>query len=192
MAKATHTGTCQCCGSTQKLPNGKLSKHGYTVQHGWFEGTCMGSGHLPFEQSKDLVEQFIAAALKKKGQLLAEIVETRASTDSDLVWVQLYRPSTWGMKGGYFWTKRKLAAGRSKFHYSFERTESDKEHKIRACELSLDYAMDNPTLEDAVRKANESHIKSVLLPAVRQCESYIRWQQDRLENWQPAELTPIK
>ena len=121
----------------------------------------MGSGHLPFEQSKDLVEQFI------------EIIEK-------LVCGQVV-----------FWTKRKLVAGRSKFHYTFERTDSDKEFKIRTAELQLDYGMKNPTLEDAVRKANETHIKVVLEPAVRQCDSYVSWQRERIQNWQPTELTPI-
>ena len=191
MAKATHIGTCQCCGSTQKLPNGVLSKHGYTVEHGWFNGVCPGAGHAPFEQSKDLVEQFIAAALEKKAQLLAEIDETRASTDSDLVWVQLYRASTWGRKGGYFWTKRKLVPGRNEYHYSFERTEEDVKAKIGTHDISVDYGMKNPTIEDAVRKANETHVKSVLIPAVRQCDSYVKWQRERLENWAPAELKEV-
>ena len=55
--KATQIGTCQICGSVQKLPNGRLAKHGYTVEYGWgFNGVCNGSEKLPFEISKEYAE----------------------------------------------------------------------------------------------------------------------------------------
>ena len=62
MMKATHSGHCQACGRLQKLPDGKLAKHGYTIAHGFFSGTCVGSHHLPFEVSCDLLPRFIEAA----------------------------------------------------------------------------------------------------------------------------------
>ena len=54
--KATHYGTCQLCGSLQKLPSGVLAIHGYQVAWNQFHGTCHGTGQLPFEQSKDAAE----------------------------------------------------------------------------------------------------------------------------------------
>jgi len=57
--KATHYGTCQLCGSSQKLPSGVLALHGYQIHWHQFEGTCSGSGQLPFEQSKDVAEEQI-------------------------------------------------------------------------------------------------------------------------------------
>jgi hypothetical protein len=61
--KATQIGTCQICGSTQKLPSGRLAKHGYTVEYGWgFNGVCNGSGRLPFEISKDYAESALASS----------------------------------------------------------------------------------------------------------------------------------
>jgi hypothetical protein len=57
--KATHYGTCQLCGSLQKLPDGVLATHGYQIHWNQFHGTCRGTGNLPFEQSKDLAEQQI-------------------------------------------------------------------------------------------------------------------------------------
>ena len=65
--KATHYGTCQLCGSLQKLPNGVLAIHGYQVAWSQFHGTCHGTGQLPFEQSKDAAE----AQLKRSEQYLA-------------------------------------------------------------------------------------------------------------------------
>lgn len=47
----THRGTCQSCGRLQASDNAMsvLAKHGYTVEGGYFLGTCMGSGYLPLE-----------------------------------------------------------------------------------------------------------------------------------------------
>jgi len=62
--KATHYGTCQLCGSLQKLPNGVLANHGYQVDWHQFHGICHGAGHPPFEQSKDFaVDQLRRAEL---------------------------------------------------------------------------------------------------------------------------------
>lgn len=58
--KATHFGTCQLCGSFQKLPGGVLADHGYNLNWGSFVGTCRGSRRAPFEQSKAYVEAEIA------------------------------------------------------------------------------------------------------------------------------------
>jgi hypothetical protein len=58
--KSTHYGTCQFCGSLQKLPDGVLAYHGYEVTWHQFVGGCQGSGRLPFEQNKDYAEQCLA------------------------------------------------------------------------------------------------------------------------------------
>jgi len=51
MTKATHNGTCQACGRSQAVTaRGTLAKHGYTVDYGYFSGTCSGSGKKPLEQ----------------------------------------------------------------------------------------------------------------------------------------------
>jgi hypothetical protein len=61
--KATHIGTCQLCGCTQMLPNGRLAKHGYQVHSGWgFVGTCRGSHEVPFEQSCEYTKEITADA----------------------------------------------------------------------------------------------------------------------------------
>ena len=50
MTKHTHRATCQACGRVQALrADGNLAKHGYTVDYGWFNGTCMGSDNKPVE-----------------------------------------------------------------------------------------------------------------------------------------------
>lgn len=70
--KATQIGTCQICGSAQKLPNGRLAKHGYTVEYGWgFNGVCNGSGKLPFEISKEYAEETLSCAKTRLENLIA-------------------------------------------------------------------------------------------------------------------------
>jgi len=74
--KATQIGTCQICGSTQKLPSGRLAKHGYTVEYGWgFNGVCNGSGRLPFEISKEYAEETLACTKARLDNLVAPAVE---------------------------------------------------------------------------------------------------------------------
>lgn len=57
--KATHTGTCQSCGRRQKLPGGRLSKHGYTVDWGYFNGICSGAEHKPLEEDRTILDRTV-------------------------------------------------------------------------------------------------------------------------------------
>jgi hypothetical protein len=77
--KATHYGTCQLCGSLQKLPNGVLANHGYQVTWHEFVGICHGSHHAPFELSKELAEE----ELRRCEQLLATHPELPAPLHAD-------------------------------------------------------------------------------------------------------------
>ena len=77
---ATHIGECQVCGRIQKLPKGQLSKHGYTKQWGFFNGTCWGAEHLPFEQSIDLIEGAIKQANEQCAKLAVESESLKAGT----------------------------------------------------------------------------------------------------------------
>lgn len=66
-------GHCPCCGREQAvLSNGRMSKHGYTVENGWFQGVCTGDSHQPMEVDASttlaLVERIVSevAELKQK------------------------------------------------------------------------------------------------------------------------------
>ena len=65
MKQATHNGTCQICGSLQALPGGVLSKHGYTVEHGWFEGVCPGAKHAPLELDRAFADEVASSLLRQ-------------------------------------------------------------------------------------------------------------------------------
>jgi hypothetical protein len=61
MSKHTHRGHCQVCGAQQAVDNktGKLAKHGYTVESGWFTGECPGSHNLPLEHDHTMTDNII-------------------------------------------------------------------------------------------------------------------------------------
>ena len=51
----THTGTCQLCGREHAIhvKTGEIAKHGYTVDYGFFSGTCRGAGYQPLQISRE-------------------------------------------------------------------------------------------------------------------------------------------
>ena len=100
--KATQIGTCQICGSAQKLPNGRLAKHGYTVEYGWgFNGVCNGSGRLPFEISKEYAEETLSCSktrlenLVPPSEKLEYIVEWRSINSPSLTEAQRTLKKQW-------------------------------------------------------------------------------------------------
>lgn len=103
--RATHSGTCQLCGRLQKLPNGLMAKHGYTVQWGFFEGTCPGSDAQPFELSKDLIAERIEWAARRASSLHRDAED--AEEHRDMVWVHEHVPAKFHggrrLSGYAFW-----------------------------------------------------------------------------------------
>ena len=85
MRKATHKGKCQICGRFQKLPNGKLAKHGYTVDPGgplgdMFLAICPGSNQLPLEQSCDQIAAHIESLRKDISVMQSKVDCVHAGT----------------------------------------------------------------------------------------------------------------
>jgi len=165
MAKATHYGICQACGAEQKLPNGTLSNHGYTVSWGFFEGVCPGSKKLPFELSCALVEQFINNAKRTIETFREEIVQYQENTSTKTMYLNIRR-----------WHKAEVVDGKVLF--------LDK--SVPASRLCL-YGTD----EQITKKLDEKRIKW-LERQIKAVEEYIQWQEDRIANWEEKELTPIK
>lgn len=57
------------------MADGKLAKHGYTVDYGFFNGICRGAGNLPLEIEKTLTEATMTWLLEK----VAPAAEKRAA-----------------------------------------------------------------------------------------------------------------
>lgn len=91
MAKATHNGTCQVCGNVQAVKaSGKLAKHGYTTEYGFFNGTCQGSDKAPLENSTDCLDKTV-------GELNNEAIRIRGLEASSIekVLLRMPRASVW-------------------------------------------------------------------------------------------------
>lgn len=53
-------GNCPYCGNEQAvLKNGKMSKHGYTVKFGWFNGVCRGENHKPMQIQREVTDGLV-------------------------------------------------------------------------------------------------------------------------------------
>ena len=183
--KATHTGHCQICGSGQKLPGGRLAKHGYTVKWGFFSGVCNGSHELPFEQDKSLIEGQIDWAMDKAATLRATAVQDRQNNNPEDVWYNAYF-NDYG-KGGsrYQWIKTKVYADpQIPARTVYDHPGDSRPAGPRQVGLYGELA-------DVASKMNGLHA-AYLEKQAAELDQYVAWQRERIANWTPAPLTPVK
>lgn len=200
MAKAIHSGTCQICGNFQKLPNGLLSTHGYTVQWGFFSGTCKGSKGLPFEQSTDLIEMMIDDCKTEIANLNTEIGRLRQYV-GDEGWIHQYYSygeAGYGRRSGHRWERRKLTEtieidiGPDKLtHYSYSYDREHNPEKQRKFDHTPNFRGYPKSMAEAVKDLNEQYIQASIERRIEELNRYIAWQAKRIADWKPAELTPI-
>jgi hypothetical protein len=82
MSKATNNGTCQVCGRVQAaIGDATMAKHGYTVQWGFFSGTCAGSDRAPIEHSHNYTDRTIGELTKRAAQIDAMTIYDIKSVD---------------------------------------------------------------------------------------------------------------
>jgi len=67
-------GNCQCCSRQQAVVKGKMSKHGYTVDHGWFNGVCLGNNHSPMQVDRSVTD-IIIKTVREEVVVLNKTVE---------------------------------------------------------------------------------------------------------------------
>ena len=70
MSKIQFRGHCQLCGRIQATNARGMAKHGYTIENGWFSGTCGGSHNEPLEKDRSLLDSVIV-------QIRADIVRLK-------------------------------------------------------------------------------------------------------------------
>lgn len=187
--KATHLGQCQCCGRTQKLPDDKLSKHGYTVDFGYFSGICRGSGYLPFESSCDQVERYIREAEEVLTRFKMDIALWSApSLELGKVWFHEYDRR----RGMYRWryvdiTCAEHTTGTGSFSW-LTFTYVDHEGKTQRFPEYGTYS----SVADFVNARNLDYVKRELQPRAASIERYIDWQVRRVQEWKSVPLTPVR
>lgn len=194
MKKATHTGTCQICGATQKLPGGVLSKHGYTTRFNFFEGVCRGADHKPFELSIDLIEAAIDGALAKAADLEAQAAEYIEESSPYGLWHFHYVRGTNRSNTGYQWLRhdvsfeeRTFAGGGTYLNAYWDTGERRRSEVPAPRGISLREAVP----ADYIRAARQPWHDHLVKQAAG-LRAYAEWQRGRIEGWQPSELTEIK
>jgi hypothetical protein len=70
-------GNCQCCGRQQAV-NGRMAKHGYTVDGGWFNGVCTGANHKPMQEDRTVTDKIVSDIRTQVATLLKEVEELKA------------------------------------------------------------------------------------------------------------------
>lgn len=177
--QATHRGTCQLCAHDQKLPGNRLSLHGYTVQWGFFSGTCPGSRGMPYELSCDLIAEAIASqkvAIKSQRKFAAE---QRALTAE--VWVTERRYDARGYNAPAL--VRKIAADQIAFKYHGV-VWMGYNGKQQSTSVKADSAID-AIIEMNGRRAD------AILAEVAQRQTYVEWLTKRQASWALKPLTEI-
>jgi len=72
----THKGTCQICGRTQAVKkDGTIAKHGYTVEYGFFDGTCAGSGQKPLQQDRRFLDSLVSSWAEQGNRIKATTID---------------------------------------------------------------------------------------------------------------------
>jgi len=73
-------GNCQCCGNDQAVVSGYASKHGYTVNNGWFNGVCSGQNYEPIQVSRVQADRVVESVRLSVAQLEKELAAVEAGT----------------------------------------------------------------------------------------------------------------
>jgi hypothetical protein len=66
-------GNCQCCGNDQAVVRGYASKHGYTVNNGWFNGVCSGQHYEPVQVSRVQADRIVESVRESVAALRVEL-----------------------------------------------------------------------------------------------------------------------
>lgn len=196
--KATHKGTCQVCGCIQKLPGGVLSKHGYTVKWGFFEGVRTGSGHLPFEQDTSLIKTAIASARLRDIQIANTQDKLRqpvAEGESKGWYNVYYSARVRGQFSGYSWRQVEVTVDEIKYsdgsgsYLRFTRALAEGERECGG--VHHRQWTTQATLADALLSMNSSYADSMNTTR-KQIADYIQWQTKRVTDWKPQPLQLLK
>ena len=191
MTKATHEGTCQICGSTQKLPSGVLSKHGYTVNWGFFSGVCNGEGHAPFEKSTDAIEGMIKSVKASLSHARERRQARLANTETVMATLRLRVNGTTHHKTVEL-NADQLTVNRYGSGLTSSYTEDDYLGTFKDASIPASSFYEASDKVDMILAANEFHVRRVMDVEIAQMEKYIDWQEERVANWVEQDLTPVE
>lgn len=73
-------GNCQLCGRDQAVNSNRMAQHGYTVDHGYFNGVCHGHKHAPLQVERSFADKVIADVAADAVRMAARIGELQAGS----------------------------------------------------------------------------------------------------------------
>ena len=183
--KATHKGECQVCGSTQKLPDGQLSLHGYTTRWGFFSGTCSGARELPWELDSSLVADAVLSAQAQRDSMAKRVAELKADRNPAKVRVQWYSRDDYKYKTAWVDTDT-IVEGDMGYWVAPITAPWGTEAIAR-----VGQNMYESTAIEAAYKANVQHADLIEQREITSVDRYIEWQTVRLAKWTVKPLRPV-
>lgn len=85
-------GTCQVCFRIQKLPNGRLSLHGYERPgDGFLYGDCIGSHELPYEESCEITKVVLKSTENHFNSLELQLSKLKNREITEFPWTYVVK-----------------------------------------------------------------------------------------------------
>lgn len=141
-------GICQCCGRQQAVVSGSMSKHGYEVKEGWFQGVCSGEHFAPMQKSRAQADTIVrevreeCVVLRKKADLVrAGGLKPREAKSGRRVKVEKAR-------GGYPWEEEMVPFEQAPSWHQKEAIESMAWRLQRRAEIGESFASGLEKLAD--------------------------------------------
>ena len=192
---ATHSGECQGCGRQQKLPDGKLSLHGYEVQWNQFSGTCDGAKEPPYELSCEYCKATIVRSRAQMERHLEAAKALRIPT-KDPILSDLNVPTEWNFK-------RRAYDTRVAFNVRLEVVPDSTSTKITGIyTMGGEVKTVDITGSHGIRPRWEGTPLQIVNRFRREAaetqemfaghlDRYIKWQEKRVADWKLRPLTPV-
>ena len=163
--KAEVRGTCQACFLVQKLPNGKISLHGYERPgDGYIMGDCEGSYHLPYEQSCEVTKTVLQGYLALKKMLTDKLEKYKSLPDIIEHEMYVYHNGVKAVK------KIEIIKGSDHSYFKDDGTF----HII-------------PSYNDVLKQKIYETERDV-----KHTEERISFFQDKIDQWKPTDLLPLE
>lgn len=141
-------GICQCCGRQQAvLATGLMSKHGYKVEEGWFDGICPGQRFAPMEISRAQADATIKAVRAECKSLRKRHADLKAGKVKPLMAKTGNKKPVEG-KHRWEWPDETVPFAQAPEYYQEEAVQSAAWQALRRAEMGESFAADLERLAD--------------------------------------------
>lgn len=189
--KATHYGTCQICGRKQKAPHSLMAKHGYTVDGGYFNGTCFGSDEKPFELDRSVLGREMVRLSKNIENRKIHLDKVKEGTEPVLTVIRFRNPEDkWGYRSEKAWVHIKAFVDGGivvdKDHAPNQKSPDPIYHRNTKVNDDGDWVIMNRGYD-----YKENYL-AYLDRRILNMTSILREMEVRYDNWKLTELEPVE